>query len=432
MPAEADILSNKIIHLRLSAKEICYEGSMLIFVVALAVRLLAFWFLPEPHLPYNAVYAYLSGAKLLLEGEGFLDASFPVYTPPLYSLSIALAASLFGGDGIVGIKVIQIVLDSLTAVIIYVLVRNLFDRVTGYVSAMIWALYPFAIYPTLYIGTETLFTFFVALWALLTTRALKESRWEFYCGSGAVLALATLTRGTTQFLPLLLPFVVLAIRGSASRWFRECVIMLSCFIVVILPWGLRNYLVLNEIIPVGINNTIVLWGSSESLWTIDTRTTEYPLLVEAATQKGIISTSKDMGIVERDRNNVKLAMENYRNRLMEDPSSIVPFMAKKFLRLWYSTESGNNHGISLFINGLIYLPACIGIVAGWRRNKGAALALCGLIGYFALIHWVTLPLFRYMIPVMPYVIVFSAIGLLFVLECSCPRIYRRLQSFGTL
>ncbi len=403
------------------------SGNMSIFAVALVVRLLAFWFLPEPHLPYNAIHAYLNGAKLLLDGDGFSDPSFPIYTPPLYSLSIAVAASVFGGDGIVGIKLIQIVADSFTALIICMLFRELFDRATGYLSALIWALYPFAIYPTLYIGTETLFTFFVALWALLTTRALKEDRWELYCAAGSVLGLATLMRGTTQFLPLLLPFVFLTSRRSVVEWLRHSVITLVCFVIVILPWGIRNYLVLNEIIPIGINNTIVLWGSSEPLWTIDTRGREYPLLLAEAEKKGIISTSNDLGIVERDRNNVRLAIENYRKRLLESPASIVTFMVKKFLRLWYSTESGNNHGMSLLINSFIYLPAGIGTIVALRKKRSVALALCGIIAYFALMHWLTLPLFRYMIPAMPYVIAFTAIGLLFFVEHRWPRIHHRFQ-----
>lgn len=401
--------------------------SISIFAAALTVRLLAFWFMPEPHLPYNAVYAYLNGAKILLDGDGFSDPSFPIYTPPLYSLSIAVAASLFGGDGIVGIKLIQIVADSFTAMIIYMLFRELFDRPTGYLSAMIWALYPFAIYPTLYIGTETLFTFLVALWALLTTRALKDDRWGLYCAAGSVLGLATLTRGTTQFVPLLLPFVFLVSRGAIVRWFRQYGITLVCFVIVVLPWGVRNYLVLKEIIPIGINNTIVLWGSSEPLWTIDTRGREYPVLLAEAENKGVISTSKDLGFVEKDRNNVRLAVENYRKLFSENPANIVAFMAKKFLRLWYSTESGNNHGMSLFINCFIYIPAGVGSIVAWRRKKSVALALYGIIGYFALMHWLTLPLFRYMIPVMPYVIAFSATGLLFLLERRWPMVHRRLQ-----
>lgn len=403
------------------------RGSILIFVTALVVRLLAFGLLPEPHLSYNAVYAYLNGAKLLLDGDGFSDPSFPIYTPPLYSLSIAAAASLFGGDGIVGIKLIQIVLDSFTALIICMLFSELFDRATGYFSALIWVLYPFAIYPTLYIGTETFFTFFVALWVLLTTRALKEGKWELYCAAGGVLGLATLTRGTTQFLPLLLPFVFLTSRRSVAEWLRHSTITLVCFVIVILPWGIRNYLVLNEIIPIGINNTIVLWGSSEPLWTIDTRGREYTLLLAEAEKKGIISTSNDVGIVEKDRNNVRLAIENYRKRLLEHPASIVTFMVKKFLRLWYSTESGNNHGMSLLINSFIYLPAGIGTIVALRRKNSTALALCGIIAYFALMHWLTLPLFRYMIPAMPYVIAFTAIGLLFFVEHTWPRVNHRLQ-----
>ena len=307
------------------------------------------------------------------------------------------------------------------------LFRELFDRLTGYLSAVIWALYPFAVYPTLYIGTETLFTLLVALWALLTTRALKEDRWELYCAAGSVLGLATLTRGTTQFLPLLLPFVFVVSRGSVVGWFRQYGITLVCFVIAILPWGLRNYLVLNEIIPIGINNTIVLWGSSEPLWTLDTRGREYPVLLAEAERKGIISTSKDLGIVEKDRNNVRLAIENYRKLLSEKPANIVPFMVKKFLRLWYSTESGNNHGTSLLINSFIYIPAGVGSIVAWRRNKSVALALYGIIGYFALMHWLTLPLFRYMIPVMPYVIAFCAIGLLFLLEHRWPKVHRRLQ-----
>lgn len=404
------------------------KTNLSIFGAAVVVRLLMWWLLPEPHLPYNAVFAYLNGAELLLHGEGFSDVTFPFYTPPLYSMCIALVAFVFGGDGIVGIKAIQVLVDSLTAVTIFVIFRDLFDRAIGYLSATIWALYPFAVYPTLYIGTETLFTFFVALWVLLITRAMREGKWQLYCGAGVVLALATLTRGTTQFLPLLLPFVLLAFRKPGEHWLSYYLMTLACFILVILPWGVRNYLVLHEIIPVGANNTVVLWGSSEPLWTIDTRSREYPLLLEAAKSKGIVPELPVNSLVERDRLNVRLAMENYRERLARDPISIVPFMVKKFLRLWYSTESGSNHSMSLAINSFIYIPASVGVVVAWRRKRAITVALCGLVGYFAFLHWITLPLFRYMIPAMPYIIPFSAIGLLSIVKHSWPAMYARMHA----
>ncbi len=397
-----------------------------IFALALVARLVAFCVLPEPHMSYNAIFAYVKGAQILLEGQGFSDVSFPVYTPPLYSSLIAIVTVLFG-DGISAIKILQIAADSLTAVLIYLLIREVFEGPTGVVSAMMWALYPFSIYSTLYIGTEALFTFFIGLWVLLTVYAIKYDRWQYHCCAGIILGLATLTRGTTQFIPLLLPFVLFTVRSESPRWLRNSLLSLLCFMIVILPWGIRNYIVLHEIIPVGANTSVILMGSSEPLLTLDTREKEWPRLYAEAIAKGIVPVPEDRGPAERDSFWAKVAIENYRNRLRTDPFGLVTFMAQKFFRLWYSTESGNNHGITLGVNAVVYALAIVGVVAAWKRKNGMAVALLSLVGYFVILHWLTLPLFRYMLPVMPYVIAFAAFGMLFVIERKWPELYRRLQ-----
>ena len=71
-----------------------------IVFAAAAIRLLALWLVPEPHLSSNAMIAYLKGAQILLEGQGFSDFYFPVYTPPFYSMCIAMVTFLFGGEGL--------------------------------------------------------------------------------------------------------------------------------------------------------------------------------------------------------------------------------------------------------------------------------------------------------------------------------------------
>jgi hypothetical protein len=124
----------------------------------------------------------------------------------------------------------------------------------------------------------------------------------------------------------------------------------------------------------------------------------------------------------------KVAIENYRERLRADPIGLAVFMVQKFLRLWYSTESGNNHGITLAVNAGIYAFAFVGIFAAcWKNKNGMALMLLGLVIYFVIIHWLTLPLFRYMLPVMPYVIAFAAFGLLFVIERRWPEVHGRFN-----
>ncbi len=398
-----------------------------ILLASVLARLLALWLMPEPHLPYNAIFAYIKGAQILLDGEGFLDASFPVYTPPLYAMCIGLMTFLFG-DGIGAIKLLQIVADSVTALTIYVIIKEIFDGLTGYLSAIIWAVYPFAIYSTLYVGTEALFTFFIALWLWLTVRAIKSHKWQYYCGAGAILGFATLTRGTSQFMPMILPFILFVCRNQSFDWLRGYLLSLACFIVVIFPWGVRNYIVLHEIIPIGANSMPVLMGSSESLLTIGAeREREILRLYKMAEARGIVPPPLDRGPVEKERFLMKLAIMNYSEQLETDSINLAIFMMKKLFRLLYSTESGSNHRITLGVNVLIYIPAVFGIAIAWRRKKCLTMLLLGLIFYFIFLHWLTLALFRFLIPVMPYLIGFAALGSLAYLEEKCPEMHRRLQ-----
>lgn len=335
---------------------------------AVGVRLSALWLVPEPHLPYNAIVGYLKGAQILLTGDGFADSDFPVFTPPLYSICIAMVAFLFGGDGIWGMKLFQILLDSFTAVIIFVFMKDVLDRAAAYLSALIWIVYPFAIYSTLYIGTEALFTCLLALWVFLIVRAIKSDSCQVHCAAGLVLGLATLTRGATQFVPFLLPILLFLFRKQNPNWIRGYLLSFACFILIILPWGARNYLVLNEIIPIGANSTVVLWGSYEPLLTIDSRDHEMPLLLNEAKAKGLVPLKLDQGPAQRDRFLVKLAVFNYLNQWEKDPVDLLFFMLKKFFRVWFATESGSNHVITIWINMMIYIPALGGILALWKRG----------------------------------------------------------------
>lgn len=398
-----------------------------VYALALVARVVSFLALPEPHMPYNAVFAYIKGAQILLEGDGFAAYNFPVYTPPLYSIFIALVTLLFG-DGIFAIKLLQISVDSLTAVLIFLLIRKAFDDSVALLTGIMWAVYPFAIYSTLYIGTEVFFAFFLLLFVLLMVYSLQSDKWYLYCSAGLMLGVATLMRGTTQFVPLVLPFFLFAFRNQYPHWLRNYLLTLACFMCVILPWGIRNYVVLHEIIPVGANSTVILYGTSKPLLTIDTRQQELDRLFAKAAAKGILPPPEDRGPAERDGFLTKVAIETYRDGIQSAPFSLAIFMVQKFFRLWYSTESGNNHAITLSVNAGIYLLAIVGAVFARRRKNHITSGLYGLLGYFVLLHWLTLPLFRYMLPVMPYVMAFAASGLLVVLGRRWPEVPLRLKS----
>ena len=385
------------------------------FVLSLCIRLLALWLLPEPHLSTNAEIAYLGGAHLIVEGEGFRDPSYPVFTPPLYAIFIAVSLYLFDDDQI-PVKIGQAFADSLTVVILYLITKHIFGPKTAFLSSVVLSIYPFSIYPLTYKGTETLFTFFLSIVVLLSIYAIKYDNFRYYFGAGIVLGLATLTRGTTQFYPFFFLFILLLLKkGSKLIMLRYVAFSLS-FVLVILPWTLRNFLVLEDFIPVATGGSVFLQGSTERFFTVSGKTKELPKYFEFLKTKGIEVPPKESKDSEKDRFLFRAGLENYKMRVQNNPLSVVPFMVKKFFRLWYATESGRNHGIILAINMLIYPFALGGIILAWVRRKELALLLLGLILYFVILHWVSLPLFRYMVPVMPYVIAFGSFAIIGLVE----------------
>lgn len=401
----------------------------LLFAVSLIVRLIAFWIVPEPHLSSNASLAYIGGAHTLIEGSGLRDSTFPVFTPPLYAMLIAGLAATFG-DVQTSIKIAQVVTDSLTTVVVYFIALEVFGIVSAVLSGAILSVYPFAIYATLYIGAETFFTLFLSIFVLLVVYGLKYGRLVDSFAAGIAVGLATLTRGTTQVLPFLLPMAVFLCPEQRRRWLLHCGIILGSCVLVVLPWSIRNYLVLHEVIPVAaVAGGNFLYGSAEQFWTIDARETELPRTLERLRAQGVIDAPPtNSSPVQADRYAMIAGVENYKMRLQSDPVSLIPFAAKKLLRIWYATESGNNHAIIIAINAPLYLSAIGGVILSVRARKRYAYLLLGLLAYFVGLHLVMVPMFRYMLPVMPYVIAFASYMLAVLIEWAFPH-QRWLASF---
>lgn len=387
-----------------------------LFALSLVLRLLALWIVPAPHLSTNAITAYLGGSRLILEGEGFKDPLYPVFTPPFYAISIAFGSFLFGTEQL-PIKLFQILLDSFTSVIAYLVVRELIGSKVAVLSGIGWAAYPFAIYATLYIGSEAMFTFLLSLFVLLVLKIIQcPQSWKLYSAAGMVLGIATLTRGTTQFLPIfLLGGLLVMYRHLPNGVMKGYLIFFLAYAVMLSPWTVRNYLVLHEFVPVATGGSVLLQGASEEFLTIENKK-KYEGYFEQLKERGIHMPANEDGPVAMDRFFVRAGLESYKMRLEKDPLSIVPFMAMKFGRLWYSTESGNNERIILFINSLIYVPAVIGLWVAWSGHRRFLWILGPVILYFILLHWLTLPLFRYILPVMPFIIALAGLGITVAFE----------------
>jgi hypothetical protein len=173
---------------------------------------------------------------------------------------------------------------------------------------------------------------------------------------------------------------------------------------------IRNVVVLSDPIPVSVGiGSVFLQGSDDRTFTIAGKATHYPAIFREAAENGVVKPEdpRESGI---DRWLFRVGMYNWRKRLRTNPASIPPLIARKAVRLWYATESGAlRQQMVLGVCSLLVVPAALLQLWAWRASQvGFFRMTLVVLCYFAVLHIVTLPLFRYIIPVYPILMVPAA------------------------
>lgn len=391
--------------------------ALLLFGAAIVVRLSALLLVPDAHVSSNARESILGGAALILDGSFVTNPDYPMLVPPLTAIFVAAIQSVFGED-LLYIKIFQIVMDSSVVVLLFFIGREIFGHLSAVLGASALTIYPFSVFVPLYVGTEALFGFLLALSLFFFVKGLKDDRLILIFTSGIVLGLATLTRGTTLFLPVfLMPILLLQYgRRAGLRGMQSAALLVAGFIMTLSPWVARNYLVHHAFIPSSTSNGPLLHGSSEDFWLISDREKNLPDYFDyLREEKGIAGPANpNPSWVEKDDFYKRAAIEMYKERWDSDPLSFLPFLGKKFFRLWYATETGNNTKIVAALNIPIYVLFLVGLWACVRRRLQASYLLLTLLFYFVALHVLVFGYFRYMIPVMPYIILIAGYGMLYL------------------
>ena len=198
-------------------------------------------------------------ARNLLDGRPYVGASFyfPAGTEnptalwdPLYPLFLAGIYALVGHD-FLAVRLVHVVLGVASCGLLYVLGRSIFGPRIGLLGAGFAAIYPFFIYYTGQILTETLFIFLILL-LLTLAHAIAQRR---ISGGLAVLTLGitagltVLTRAEALYFAVIL-LVVLGwwsapLRTGGAPGWRARLISLIALVVVFAatmsPWVGFNY-----------------------------------------------------------------------------------------------------------------------------------------------------------------------------------------------
>ena len=234
-----------------------YRLELFIFALALVARLLFFG--AGLHSNGGNLADTIGGpdgytvvSKNMIEGHGFSNSSAEPYVPysfrpPLYHFFIV--GSYFALGGFWGVIVLQMLLGSLVP-LLGMKAASYFLRGRSMLGALgvFLALEPSGILYSTFFYSETLFTvlFLSGVWAFFEYMRWVGSRTRFLVASALLLGLATLTRPTAQFLPLLFVAVFLWMRRKelfSRRTLLPVVLYAAIFIAVLSPWLVRNYIV---------------------------------------------------------------------------------------------------------------------------------------------------------------------------------------------
>jgi 4-amino-4-deoxy-L-arabinose transferase-like glycosyltransferase len=207
---------------------------------------------------FNDAFFYHRTADLLAGGYGF--ASNPgvptAQWPPVFPFLLSLIYRVTGPDPLAG-QLFNAVVGALTVMLLYLLARRLFDRLTATIAAGFLAILPGSILWTGALLSETLYAFvLVGVFALVAW--LPRRPWAVAV-LGAAIGVAILTRGEAV---LLIP-AVLAVwwpELPRRRWLASGLALVAVALLVVVPWSVRNTLALDTFVPLSTNASTTLWS----------------------------------------------------------------------------------------------------------------------------------------------------------------------------
>lgn len=222
-----------------------------VFILALIARLLYLGAALNAnqgklHETISGADCYFVISENLLHGHGYSCNLTAPYTlnsirPPVQPFFLASLYLLLGTYWVP--LLIQILLGSLVP-LLGMRIAEFVTRRPKVVLAvgLLLAIEPVSILFSIIFYSETIFTVLLLYSLICLFRYLQEKRQMFLWASGFLLGLATLTKPTSEFLPIVFALCVLwHFRTTMRTAFAPVGVFLAVFLITLSPWLIRNY-----------------------------------------------------------------------------------------------------------------------------------------------------------------------------------------------
>ncbi|MDX6405915.1 MAG: hypothetical protein QOH70_3370 [Blastocatellia bacterium] len=231
---------------------------LLIFLVAVGVRLLS-WH--DTRLEVGKVQTavtadYQRVAQLIRQGgvASFLSSSSPLSDlntlghPPGYSILMAGIFSVFGESN-TAVQFVQIICDSLAAVMILLIAAELLPFSAAIVAGMLAAFSPQFAWNSVLLLPDSLAVLPILLAVYCLVRAVRKPRLVTFIIAGVLVGVSCWLRANAMFLTFFFAAAVLLL--MRSQWRYALAVVFGTFLIV-LPLTIRNAVVFHRFIPLSL------------------------------------------------------------------------------------------------------------------------------------------------------------------------------------
>ncbi len=395
---------------------------MFLFGLTVVVRVAYFVVLSpsEPLWEREAIprNGYLEIARHLVDGEGYSTTNLLTYygvervvptaaRSPLPVLVFAGALWLLDSQWYYPLLVFAWCLSGVVAVAAYWIA----GRASGREWVAAWTGIVFACYlsemfitTTYAIASEPLFAALLSVYLVLFIRAVDRRSVAMAAAAGAILALAALTRPTVLWLPVLSLGWILFHRRR--RGIAMSIAFALAFGALLMPWVVRNYRVFGEPIVTTTLGGFVLYRHNGMIEEGDYHVGYAHPEFERKVRRLTDATSRPLESFTEPELSALLYAEGKRI-IRAYPWRYLKLTALRTVWIWYNENSGR--GLYAVQNFLIYLLALGGLVYALRSREPVYLLLLAHIAYFVGIHSALNVQYRFICPIMPYMILLAGL-----------------------
>jgi 4-amino-4-deoxy-L-arabinose transferase-like glycosyltransferase len=307
---------------------------------------------------------------------------------------------------------LQAILGTLTVLVYLSLFRRLLPPLWALGAGLVTAISPHLINASVYLLTETMFTFLVGvhLFALERALRLKQARWAML--AGILLALSLLTRPTTQYLTLayLLAFAIW-MRNDWRTYGKYLLWLILPVVIAFTGWSVRNQIATGHTSDPALTASFLHHGMYPNMMYQDhPETYGYPYRFDPLTSEIGGNVSKTLGAIA---DHFRLDTQRYLSwYLIGKPLqffswNLTESVGDAFIYAPLKTPYVGNrlfestHAVAAFLHPFLMLLSLIGVYCGIVRKNIAASLLGLVLLYFVALHMIGAPFPRYSIPLRP-------------------------------